>query len=228
MMEPSAAVYRPFMLRIYDFFVLSITHTFIWRCATTSVLLPFFQRNLAKGAHLDVGVGTGYFTAASAPLLAKTKNVTFLDLNPNTLAMAEQRLRRAGYPGDIQTVQWNALRPVPDDLRGKFDSISCFNTLHCIPSVFPAKASGVFANLSAALTPDGVIYGSTVLGYSAGHTWLGSLLVWLYNRWGIFGNAKDSAENLERALKGQFEEVEMKVVGVVALFEARKPWPRLG
>ena len=45
----------------------------------------------------------------------------------------------------------------------------------------------------------------------------------LYNKKGIFGNTGDSVEGLKEALGLAFEEWEVTVVGVVALFEARRP-----
>ena len=52
---------------------------------------------------------------------------------------------------------------------------------------------------------------------------LGTLLMGLYNKKGIFGNVEDPEEGLREALAACFEEYEVRVVGVVALFEARKP-----
>ncbi|KZT05753.1 S-adenosyl-L-methionine dependent methyltransferase [Laetiporus sulphureus 93-53] len=222
-MDPSARYYTPWLLRFYDVGILTLTNLFIWRCPTKSVLLPFFQKHIGENAHLDVGVGTGYLPAHSAPQLAKTKNVTFLDLNPNTLETAEARLRAAGYKGSIDKVQQSVFDPLPESLHDKFDSISMFYLLHCLPGAFPVKASHVFAQLSRGLAPGGVLYGSTVLGRSADHNIWGRILVRLYNNLGSFGNVDDSFENLEKALRGQFEEVEVEQVGVVALFVARKP-----
>lgn len=223
-MDASASVYSRFILHFYDIVVLFVTNNWGWRCPTRSTLLPFFQSHIGENAHLDVGVGTGYYLAASAPLLAKTKNVTLLDLNSNTLDVAEARLRRAGYKGAIDKVEQSVFSPLSAPLRSKFDSVSLFYLLHCLPGTFPAKGSHVLANLSAALAPDGVLYGATVLGYDVHHNWFGSFLMWLYNRKRIFGNSRDSLENLEKALNGYFEEVEVRLVGVVALFEARKPF----
>ena len=81
----------------------------------------------------------------------------------------------------------------------------------------------MFAQLSRGLAPGGVLYGSTVLGRNAEHNIWGRILVRLHNDLGSFGNVDDSFENLEKALRGEFEEVEIEQVGVVALFVARKP-----
>ncbi|KAH9927876.1 S-adenosyl-L-methionine-dependent methyltransferase [Amylocystis lapponica] len=224
--DPSANAYSSLALHFYDFFILTVCNYFAWRCPTPSILLPFFQKNVGENAHLDVGVGTGYYTAASASHLAKTKNVTLLDLRPNVLTFSEQRLRGAGYRGSIDTVAHNVCRPIPDSLRGRFDAVSCFYLLHCLSGVFPVKASNVFANLAVTLAPGGVLYGATILGQQVHHNWFGRLCMRFWNRRGVFGNNDDSLKNLECALRGLFEEVEVKVVGAVALFEARNPLPK--
>jgi len=222
-MDPSARVYSRFALRLYDFWVLTVSNLWAWRCPTSNTLLPFFRLNLAENAHLDVGVGTGYYLATSARELAKTKSVTLLDLNPNTLAIAESRLRRAGYKGTMEKLEHSILLPLPEHLHSKFDSISVFYVLHCLGGTRPQKEQAVFSGLAQALAPDGVVYGSTILGKGVQHNWFGRMLMRTYNRKGIFGNAEDSLDNLEVALKEYFEDVEVRLVGVVAMFEARKP-----
>ncbi|KAH9929254.1 uncharacterized protein B0H18DRAFT_223285 [Fomitopsis serialis] len=214
------------LLRIYDFLALGVFNFWVWRCPTGSILLPFFNKHIGEGAHLDVAVGTGYYPATSVHRLSKCKNVALLDTNPRALDVAAARLRAAGYKGAIEKVHHSVFESLPNSLRGKFDSISIFYTLNRLPGSFPPKASHVFAVLSAGLAPDGVLYGATILGKTADHTLLSRALLWLYNRRGWFGNKVDSVENLEKALRGMFEEVQVRVVGVVALFEARRPIPR--
>lgn len=222
--HPSARYYSlPLLLRTYDFWVLYVTNNWIWRCRTRSVLLPFYQKHIGENAHLDVGVGTGYLPANAIARLAKTKSVTLLDLNPDTLRTSATRIRGAGYTGTVEKVNQSVFDPLPVALRGKFDSISTFYMLHCLPGSFPDKASHVLANLKAGLAPGGVLYGSTVLAKGVQHNCAGKVLMWLYNRMGSFGNLGDGLEDLEKALRVHFEEVDISSVGVVALFVARKP-----
>ena len=211
------------LLRIYDWLCLGLFNFWVWRCPTGSVLLPFFKQNITEGAHLDVAVGTGYYTARAVDRLSKCKNVTLLDLSERALDVAEARLRAAGYKGTIDKLHRSATDSLPEELHGKFDSISLFYMLHCIPGSFPPKASEVVATLAPGLAPGGVLYGATILGKHPNHTWLSRTLVWLHNWKGWFSNESDEAVFLEKALKGYFEEVDVRVVGVVALFEARKP-----
>lgn len=222
--DPSARVYSRFNLRLYDLIVLVVSNALAWRCSTTSVLLPFFLKNIGTRAHLDVGVGTGYYPAKSVPRLAQTENVTFLDLSAATLDAASTRVRKAGYKGAIDEVEHNVFQPLPDSLHGSFDSVSLFYLLHCLPGSIDEKCPKVFANLAAALKPDGVLYGATILGKGpeVSHNWFGRRLMNLYNEKGIFGNAEDTLDDLRRALEVRFEDVEVRRVGVVALFEARR------
>ncbi|KZT66078.1 S-adenosyl-L-methionine dependent methyltransferase [Daedalea quercina L-15889] len=223
-LHPSARAYSfPLILRTYDFWVLYVTNNWIWRCRTRSVLLPFYEKHIGESAHLDVGVGTGYLPANAIERLAKTKKIALLDLNADTLETSEARIRRAGYKGVIEKVNQSAFDPLPESLQGKFDSISTFYMLHCLPGSFPAKASRVFASLKAGLAPGGVFYGSTVLAKDVQHNWAGRILTWLYNRMGSFANRGDGLDDLKKALKEHFEDVEVTLVGVVALFVAKNP-----
>jgi hypothetical protein len=81
----------------------------------------------------------------------------------------------------------------------------------------------VFANLKHALAEGGVLYGATILGDEAGHNGFGSKLMEVYNKKGIFSNRNDSVEGLRTALALHFAEVEIEVVGKVALFTAKVP-----
>ncbi|EPS94434.1 hypothetical protein FOMPIDRAFT_76973 [Fomitopsis schrenkii] len=224
MIDPSARVYSRFHLRLYDLIVLVVSNPLAWRCSTTSVLLPFFHKNLGARAHMDVGIGTGYYPSKSAQRFAETENVTLLDLNEATLSTASARMRHAGYKGTIDAVEHSVFQPLPDSLRGRFDSISLFYLLHCLPGRMDEKGPKVFANLASALKPHGVLYGATILGSGPGvsHNWFGRRLMNLYNKKRIFGNAEDTLDDLRRALEVGFEDVEVRRVGVVALFEARR------
>lgn len=219
----SAKVYTPFTLRLYDFVVLWFSNRYAWRCSTTDVLLPFFQAHVGTEAHLDVGVGTGYYLSHSIGVLRKTKRICLADLNSNTLRTAGDRLRGAGYKGDLDTIEHDVFRPLPTTAEETFDSISLFYLFHCLPGSFPKKAEEVISQLAPVLAPEGILYGATILGKGVSHNWIGRWLMGLYNKKGIFSNRDDSVEGLTAALEKYFEDVEVKVVGMVALFVAREP-----
>jgi len=225
---PSAQLYTPFALKVYDFWVLWLSNTWAWRCPTKSILLPFYERHLASSEHhLDVGAGTGYYPA-NVLTKSKLKSVTLMDLNPSTLAHAENRIKANGYKGGVEGVIHNAFEKFPEEseMRGKFDSISLYYVLHCLPGKFPSKVEIVARSLADGLTENGVFYGSTILASvpsGQGHNLFGRLLMNFYNKKQIFGNEEDDVAGLKTGLEAVFEEVEIEVVWMVALFTCRRP-----
>lgn len=223
-MDPSATIYTKLMLRLYDLIVLVLSNALAWRCSTRGTLLPFYQQHIGESAHLEIGVGTGYYPAASRARLAKLKTLTFLDLNPNTLAHAQCRLASGGFRGpQVAAVEQSVFDPLPADMRAKYDSVALFYLFHCLPGAFPKKGAYVFARVAPVLAPGGVVFGSTILGQGVEHNWLGGRLMKWHNGTGVFSNSEDGEKGLREALEDAFEEYEVRVVGVVALFSARGP-----
>lgn len=86
------------------------------------------------------------------------------------------------------------------------------------------KVDAVCGSLKHQLKPEnGVFYGATILGVEANHNFLGRLMMKVYNPKGIFGNVNDKKSDLRDALKGHFQEVDVRREGKVALFTAKKP-----
>ncbi|KAI0339688.1 S-adenosyl-L-methionine dependent methyltransferase [Trametopsis cervina] len=187
--------------QLYGFFVLWLSNNYAWRCLTGNALLPFFLRHAGSATHLDVGVGTGYYPSHSR-WLRDSVDVTLIDLNPNTLQKAAQRC--------VQEVVHDVFTPLPDHLKGKFDAVSMFYLLHCLPGKILRK-------------PDGTLYGATILGKGVQHNFFGRTLMRLYNKKGIFGNIEDAEPDLRAALEKHFEDVEVRTVGVVAMFVGKTP-----
>lgn len=212
--QSGAAVYSPRVLRLYDLWVLEFSNRYAWMCHTGTVLLPFFQRHLSKN-HLDVGVGTGYYLAHSA--FPPEQKITLLDLNPNSLESARARISHL-RPSLIQE---DVLHPGSALDGRKFDSISLFYLLHCLPGDMTAKATTTFDLLRRHLNVNGVLYGATILGDEAQHNWLGRRLMRLYNEKGIFGNRHDTLQALTAALSRHFVDVNVRQHGKVALFSAQ-------
>ncbi|RFU24244.1 hypothetical protein B7463_g12095, partial [Scytalidium lignicola] len=215
---------RSFLSIVYDQYVLGFNMNYIWGCPTTSVLLPFFSENFSR-KHLDCGVATGYFPAValSRPFRANSKqHLALLDLNPNPLRAAQNRVLSITTATDVQCVEADVTEPVPKQLLDeKFDSISMFNLFHCMPGgTAKLRAIGTFKDL---LSDDGVLSGCTVLGAQHSTGWITTLYLKWYNRWGVFNNWDDKSEDFQRALEQAFEEVETWVIGVTLLFRARKP-----
>jgi hypothetical protein len=212
--EAGQRVYTPLMLRGYDAFVLGFSNRFVWRCPSSEMLERY---DTHVGAHhLDVGVGTGWFLDhCSWPV--ERPQITLLDLNENSLSAASDRIRRFAPV----TVQANVLGPV-DLGDARFDSIGANFVLHCLPGGLKWKAATVASNLRPYLASGGVVFGSTILGRGVAHNALGRRLMRVYNRKRIFSNLEDDEKGLEQGLASELTDVEIEVVGVVALFAGRR------
>jgi SAM-dependent methyltransferase len=208
-----AAVYSPLTLALYDAWVLGLSNRYAWRCPTNEVLLPFFRRQVGA-RHLDIGVGTGYYLAKAD--LPPTTDITLLDLNPSSLAAAKRRIGRA----NVRTIQHDIMTPIPGAER--FDSISLFYLLHCLPGPLDAKAA-ILGHLKHNLQPDGVLFGATILGDEAPHNAFGRKLMKVYNSKGIFGNRGDSQAGFEVHLRAHFGSVQVRREGCVLMFSASQP-----
>ena len=207
----SAAIYNPLVLRLYDLWVTRFSNRFAWRCPVDLHIAHY--RAYLRGRHLDVGVGTGFYLQWAKEIGAR--HVALLDPNPSCLATARARLK--DLPSNLYCQ--DALRPlmIPES---KFESIGLSYLLHCLPGPFAQKAV-LFDNLKPLLAPGGVIFGSTILGFQTEHNALGRWLMGVYNAKGIFGNADDTVEDIDRALRQRFEQPNIRQVGVVVLFSAQ-------
>ena len=209
--EAGQAVYSPMVLRTYDWIVLGLSNRFLWRCPTAE-LRQLYDRNVSE-RHLDVGVGTGYFLDKSRWPVAKPA-ITLLDLNPNCLTMASRRIRRF----TPQTVRANVLAPLPP--LGPFQSAGLCYLLHCLPGMMAEKAI-VFDHLTPLLGRGARVFGATIVQGSAPRSRPAQALMNLYNSKSIFSNAEDAIEALDAALRERFRDVEVRLRGAVALFEAK-------
>ena len=211
--EAGQRVYTPLTLRVYDFFVLGFSNRFVWRCRSSEMLERYESHVGAR--HLDVGVGTGWFLD-HCKWPVESPQITLLDLNESSLSAASDRIRRHAPA----TVQANVLEPV-DFGDARFDSIGANFLFHCLPGELEWKAATVASNLRPYLAPGGVLFGSTILGRGVAHNLLGRRLMRLYNRKGIFSNLEDDQQGLEQGLASELTDVEVEIVGAVALFAGR-------
>lgn len=206
------AVYSRSTLRAYDIVVLGVSNRLIWKCPTPR-LLGLYDRHVTPN-HLDVGVGTGYFLD-HCRFPAATPRIGLLDLNRNALEFASRRIARYSP----QTHLRNVLEPVTIDTPG-FDSVGLNYLLHCLPGSIDAKAV-VFDHLAALMTPQAVVFGSTLLQGGVPRSGFAKRLMEIYNRKGIFCNRLDDLDGLRLALERRFRSVAIDVVGCAALFAAR-------
>lgn len=211
--EAGQAVYAPLSLRVYDLLVHGVSNHWIWRCPTRQ-LQRLYDRNVGA-CHVDIGVGTGYFLA-HAHWPVRAPSVTLVDLNRHCLARAARRIARF----EPRQVSANVLAPWPVDVGGPFESAGLCYLLHCLPGAIPEKAI-VFDHLMPHLAPGAKVFGATILGRDVEMNAAARRLMAAYNAKGVFSNTADTFGDLETALEDRFDDVEMRLEGVVALFEAR-------
>lgn len=216
-----SSIYTPFKLRFYDFIVLSISNKFAWKCSTEKVQLPLFKSSIGT-SHLDVGVGTGYFPSNAVKTETSCREITLIDLNPNTLDLAAARITTAKKSIKVHTVVADVTEPLPLPVGQKFDSVSIFYLLHCLAGP-PEQKTKVFDVLKDYVADDGVLVGTTILGEEAPMNWLAKRLMTLYNDKGIFDNWKDTRSVFEDGLRRNFDQVDIQIIGRNMVFTARKP-----
>ncbi|MEZ0235518.1 MAG: class I SAM-dependent methyltransferase, partial [Actinomycetota bacterium] len=204
--------YNRFLLAIYDPWVIGFMTRAVWKVPVPPAVERY--RRLIGRRHMDVGPGTGYFLEKAAP--PDGTEITLLDPNPNVLRKTSHRL--AGmHP---TTVEADVMKPLP--VEGQFDSAALSFVLHCLRDPMTNKASAI-RNIADVLTPDGVLFGGTVLGPAASHTRPARAFLWAANNQGGFDNLDDTVDGLHEILGASFRDVEVEVVGSAALFSAATP-----
>lgn len=208
-----AAVYTRATLMAYDLWVLGLSNRYAWACPTRTLLTHF--GNHASGRHLDIGVGTGYLLRHARFPVARP-DIALADLNAASLAAAARRIRHLSPSTHrVDVMQAFSLPGAP------FASASMNYLLHCLPGRFADKAPAV-RNAAAHLRPGGTLFGATILGEGVRHNLFGRTLMGVYNARGIFSNREDSVEALHAILEPELEDVDVQVVGRVALFAGRR------
>jgi SAM-dependent methyltransferase len=207
-----AAFYSRRNLRFYDA-ILAFNCRAFWRCSRPRLVELYDEHVTAR--HLDIGVANGWLLdACRFPVSAPS--ITLMDLNPDALAVASDRLARY-RPA---THQASALEPfgLPPS---SFDSVGLSLVLHCLPGALSVKAPVVFGHVRTVLAPGGVMFGATQLNGGVPHTPLSRWAMHGINRRGDLDNLDDNLEDLEAALAAAYREHDLRVRGAVALFAAR-------
>jgi Methyltransferase domain len=211
--QRGAAVYTARTLLAYDVVTLRFSSRWLWRCNRDRVLRHYDQ-NISCN-HLDIGPGTGWFLR-NAQFPCGDPNVTLLDLNSDSLAVAANRIRNLS-PTSVKS---DIFAPFP--FQQKFDSIAANYVLHCLPGDWVTKSLAI-GNAAASLSPTGVFFGSTVLGEVSLHNLVGRRTMKYFNQNGVFHNESDDLAGLRDVLDTHFKRVTTEMVGAVALFTARQP-----
>ncbi|GKZ25088.1 hypothetical protein AbraIFM66951_001601 [Aspergillus brasiliensis] len=220
--ETTKQIYTPWRLFIYDIWVLGIVSTFAWGCRISKYLIPLFRLNIGKN-HLDIGAGTGYYLNHAQ--IPRDTNLTIADNEPHALNVA---LARCTHPstqthGIVTDILQPFPFPAPKEEKDKFDSISMYYLLHCLPVPMATKCK-IFTHLKKYMTHDGVIHGANVLGKGVRKdNWFAAIIRRGCLKHGVFHNEQDNAWEFERALRENFREVETWVVGSVFVFRAKGP-----
>lgn len=219
-MDPSDPAYKgqkdygPAMLAIYDWWVLGVMARLVWRCPTPQIIERY--RPLFGRRHLDIGPGSGYCIDVAAP---DGMELTLLDPNRDVLDHCAKRLSRFSPT----VVEADVLKPLP--VQNSFDSVALSFVLHCLPGPIEAKETAI-RNVAAVLDSDGVLFGGTVLGMGADHTAPARAFLTAVNKRGAFDNLGDTRDGLEAILSASFDQVDIDVVGSLALFTAHRPVTR--
>lgn len=218
-MDPSESGYKGFrdytprLLKAYDPWVLGFMAPRVWKVGVEPGLEAY--RKHMGHRHLDVGPGTGYFIAESQP--PEDIELTLVDANPHVLDHCSDRLAT----WEPRTIVANVLEPLP--VKGPFDSAGLAHVIHCLPGPMPAKARAI-EHIAAVLTQDGVLFGGTVLGLSARHTWAARSFLRMANLQGGFDNREDDVNGLQTMLNAFFQQVEIDIsTGSLAYFVASRP-----
>jgi ubiquinone/menaquinone biosynthesis C-methylase UbiE len=206
------AAFTKSALAFYDSFVLRMTCRWVWRCPNERVL-AWYGKHLSAN-HLEVGVGTGYFLDHAA-FPAERPRIALLDLNPNCLERTVERIARYSP----ETYQANLLEPIRIAMR-PFDSVALNYVLHCLPGAFPEKGM-VFAHLKEVLNPGAVVFGSTVLNGGVPRNFLAKVFIRFFNARKTLSNERDEYEHFITALHRHLRDVQVEIVGSVALFSGR-------
>lgn len=206
------SIYTPHILALYDFGVLMLSNSFLWRCPTKRLLYHFNQNVTAN--HLDIGVGSGFFLD-KCYFQSHHPRIGIMDLNPEAIKYTVARIGRYNPEQFIH----NILEPV-DFLCPKFDSISLNYLLHCLPGSLTSK-SIIIDHVQSLANPGAICFGSTLLGDEVSLNWGGKHLMSFYNKQGIFSNRNDNARNLEIELSKRLDMTSFEIVGSVALFSGR-------
>jgi len=204
--------YNPVLLAIYDVWVLKFMARAVWKIPIPPVV-DRYRRHLGR-RHLDVGPGTGHLIELAAPPI--DTEITLLDPNRHVLKHASNRLA-AWNP---VTVEADVMKPLP--VEGGYDSAALSFVLHCLREPMSNKSKAI-RNIADVLSPEGVLFGGTVLGTREPHTRAARAFLWAFNKQGGFDNRDDTVEGLREILEASFRVVEIERSGSAAMFSGTGP-----
>ncbi len=173
--------------------------------------------SFTRQAHLDIGVGTGYFLRRLLETDWIPQRLIIADRSRNCLEYTSRRLRNIPH----ETLQLDVLSIDPashQDLEG-IESAAANFLLHCLPQGI-ASAQELVDFAARILGDGGVFFGSTITGQAAGQQVTSRTVMQLFNRLQIFGNRDDNADQLHELLSSRFVHCRIGAAGCVTLFAA--------
>ncbi len=207
------AIYTPINLFLYDFVVLKVSNSFIWKCPTRKIN-KLFKENLTKN-HLDVGVGTG--TLLIDNITDKTTRIGLLDINSTVLETASNRLRKKGFTPEIIKAD---VFEVPTPTMKPFSSVSANYLFHCIPGSPKEKVNSFFNCIAPLVEKNATVFGSTIC-CDLDPSRPAKLLMKTYQDKGIFNNQADTLDELTSALSEKLDDFFCESIGSVLLFRGK-------
>ena len=206
--DATKAYTRP-VLGIYDAVIMGLLARPVWRCPAT--LFVNLYDALVSPNHAEIGVGTGYCLDHCR---ADIGRLALIDLNPNCLDYASDRLRRHAPTTHVK----NALEPMYVS-GGAFDSIAVGGVLHCLPGSMRDKGR-VFDNLRPVMKHDSVVFGYSLISDDGALGVAAKAARAALNRLRFVNNYTDTSDGLRRELAMRFDHYVVHRVGAVAFFIA--------
>lgn len=212
--QDGARIYSPLLLSIYDFLIMEVLTPYVWRCPAAHYA-DLYSRCMSRN-HADIGVGTGYMLDRCNYQPGHVR-IGLFDLQPNCLRYTARRLARF----TPEVYQCDALSPIVTGAQ-PFDSVALGGILHCIPGDMATKGA-VFDSMKPLMHSATNVFGYTILNRRISKTPLSRLTYFLLQKLRVINGHHDSAAQLTDELQKRFTSVDVKVIGCVALFEARSP-----
>lgn len=208
-LHDSIRAYTRPVLKIYDALIMGLLARRVWRCPS-SLFIDLYDALVSKN-HAEIGVGTGYCLDRCH---ADIRRLALIDLNPNCLRHARQRLERFAPTTHVQ----NALDPIFAG-EGPFDSVALGGVLHCLPGSMRDKGR-VFDNLGRIIERDSVVFGYTLVSDAGSHGPTAVVARALLNKLHFVNNYSDTSDGLRRELERRFDKCVVTRTGAFAFFIA--------
>jgi ubiquinone/menaquinone biosynthesis C-methylase UbiE len=212
-------IYRKSVLRHYDWLVHGVSNALVWRVPTRKIH-RLYQQNLSD-SHLEIGVGTGKFLVKHGSKDSNSRLV-IADASHDCLEWTSERLQKKQIPLDaIVQVNFGSAQSIEIDLGRRFQSVGLNYVLHCLPGIQAKQRALEFIKFH--LMPEGVLFGTTLIGVPPSHYLPARWLEKKYQKLGVFSNQEDSICSIAQLLAEHFDEVSCVPRGRAIFFRTSQP-----